>query len=308
MQALVKEINSTLLNLVGRCIEIIPGVLISIAILVATRFLADVIRRSVARLGRRTLKNVSLRTLLTQISFVTTWVVGIIVAAVIAFPGLDLSSIVALLGLGSVAVGFAFQDIFKNFLAGVLLLLQEPFNLGDQIIVSDYEGTVESIELRSTQIRTYQGEVVVVPNSVVFTNPVQVLTARAQRRTDLAIGVDYNTSLAEAIEILLRATDSVEGVLSEPEVEVDVVAFGDSSIDFLVRYWTAPQMKNVRKIKTQVMLAVKQSCDQAGISIPYPIRSLYWYDQAAFNETTSREPSIERNGHKMINRDFAGEA
>jgi len=96
------------------------------------------------------------------------WVAGSSIASVIAFPALGLGDLIGLLGLGSVAISFAFQDIFKNFLAGILLLLHEPFLLGAQIFVEGFEGTVEKISMRSTQILTDRGERVIVPNAIVF--------------------------------------------------------------------------------------------------------------------------------------------
>lgn len=284
MTALINEIQSTLLELLGRSIEILPGLLGGLIVLFVTKSVAKFIRRISSRVAKRAFKSRSLQALTNQISFVGSWAVGILTAAVIAFPGLELGSIVALLGLSSVAIGFAFQDIFKNFLAGVLLLIQEPFSIGDQVIVDGFEGTVKGIALRSTELQTYQGELVVLPNSLVFTSPVQVLTAMSKRRTDLAIGVDYNTPLSEAIETLRKAVTSIDGVLAEPGCEVDAVAFGDSSIDLLVRYWTQPEKRAVRTTQTRVMLALKQACDRANISIPYPIRSMYFYDQDTFNE------------------------
>jgi len=298
MKALIDEIQSTLLDLLGRSIEILPGLLAGVVILLLTRSFARFLRRFTSRVAKRTLKSRSLQTLVIQVSFVGAWVVGILSGAVIAFLGLELSSIVALLGLSSVAIGFAFQDIFKNFLAGVLLLVQEPFAIGDQIIVDGFEGTVQGIALRSTQLRTYQGEIVVLPNSLVFTSPVQVLTASEKRRTDLSIGVDYNTPLEEAMETLKSAVANLEGVLPEPSCEVDVVAFGDSSIDLLVRYWTHPTKQQVRQTQTRVMLSLKRACDRANISIPYPIRSMYFYDQESFNESM---PSQVRGSQSSSN-------
>lgn len=299
MPALINEIQSTLLSLLGRSIEVLPGLLAGLVILLVTRSVAKFLRRLSSRVAKRTLKSRSLQTLMVQVCFVGSWAVGILASAVIAFPGLELSSIVALLGLSSVAIGFAFQDIFKNFLAGVLLLIQEPFSIGDQIIVDGFEGTVKSIALRSTELQTYQGEIVVLPNSLVFTSPVQVLTGMSKRRTDLAIGVDYNTPLSEAIETLRAAVSSIEGVLEEPGCEVDAVAFGDSSIDLLVRYWTYPEKRQVRTTQTRAMLALKQACDRANISIPYPIRSMYLYDQDTFNEAKPLDVrQSTRNNHE----------
>ncbi|MEO1186815.1 MAG: mechanosensitive ion channel family protein, partial [Cyanobacteria bacterium J06636_27] len=229
-----------------------------------------------------------LQFLMAKTASTTTWVIGILLACVIAFPGLSLGDIVATLGLSSVAIGFAFQDIFKNFFAGILILLQQPFRIGDQIIVNDYEGTVDQIDIRTTEIITYTGERVVIPNSTVFTSVVQVRTAFDHRRTDLAVGVDYNTSLSQASDILEQTISQVEGVLNKPAPEIDLVAFGDSSIDFIVRYWTLPQQKKVRHVKTRAILSIKQAFDKADINIPYPIRTLYYYNQDKY---TSKENS-----------------
>lgn len=284
MSPLLKEIEQSLLNLLGEAVKALPAILIAIIILFITSYVANLTRRITIAAASRVVKNRSLRSLLVQTSFVAAWSVGIIVACVLAFPGLALGDIIGLLGLSSVAIGFAFQDIFKNFLAGILLLLQEPFQIGDQIVVEGFEGTVEEIAIRSTQIRTYQGERIVIPNAVVFTNAVQVMTAFPHRRTDLAIGVDYNTPLSDAVETLLSAVSEVDGVMSKPQPEVDIVGFGDSSIDMLVRYWTFPEKAQVRRTQTKVMIALKAACDRADINIPYPIRTLYYFDQDKYND------------------------
>lgn len=284
MNALLTQIQTSLLDLFGQTIKAIPAMAIAIICLILTRAAANLVKRAVNKIAQRTIKSLSLRMLTVQTGYVCTWSAGILASCVIAFPDLRLGDIIGLLGLGSVAIGFAFQDIFKNFLAGVLLLLQEPFQLGDQIIVGDFEGTVEEISIRSTQIRTYDGERVVVPNAMVFTSPVEVLTAFAQRRTDLEIGLDYNTPLAEAREVLIDATKEVEGVLSQPAVEVDVVGFGGSSIDFMVRYWTFPEIVQVRRTKSRAIVALKAACDRANYNIPYPIRTVYHFDQDKYND------------------------
>ena len=187
MNNLVETVNERLVDLTAQGLLLLPGVFLGIVVLLLTRTVANLVRRGVRRVAARALNSLSLQSLLVQFSYVTTWVAGILLASTLAFRDVGLKDIIGLLGLGSVAIGFAFQDIFKNFLAGILLLLQEPFSLGDEIIVSEFQGTVEEIALRATRIRTYQGELVVVPNSIVFTSPVQVVTGKPQRRTDLAI-------------------------------------------------------------------------------------------------------------------------
>lgn len=298
---LLETIQNSLEELVASAVKILPALLTALIIIFLTRFIAEFARGLASKIGQQTIRSKSLQFLLKKAAYVTTWVVGILFACVLAFPGLSLGDLVATLGLSSVAIGFAFQDIFKNFLAGILLLVQEPFSIGDQIIVGSYEGTVERIDIRTTSIRTYRGEKVLLPNSTVFTSAVQVRTAFGYRRTDLGIGVDYNTSLPQAKELVQRTIISVEGVLEQPEPEIDIVNFGDSSIDLVIRYWTKPQQQEVRAVKTQAIVAIKKACDQANINIPYPIRTLYFYNQEKFNDYfTSKKENFGNMNHSEV--------
>ncbi len=284
MNQILHTIFDSINIIIAKSINGIPGILAAIIIIILTRFAAEFISQLAEKLGTKTLKSHSLQILLAKITYVLVWVFGVLFAAVLAFPGLRLGDIVATLGLSSVAIGFAFQDIFKNFLAGILLLIQEPFRINDQIIVGEYEGTVESISIRTTQIRTYRGERVLLPNSTVFTSAGQVRTAFNHRRTDLGIGVDYNTPLPKAKAILLRTVYGIDDILETPEPEVDLVNFGDSSIDLIVRYWTEPSQAVVRRVQSEAMMAIKVAFDAADINIPYPIRTVYHYDQQEFND------------------------
>jgi small conductance mechanosensitive channel len=284
MSQIIQTVFNSVQDLVGTSVQVIPAILVGLIIILLTRYAAQFMQNLGNQIGKRTLRSQSLQLLLSKTAYVLAWVIGITLACVIAFPGLRLGDIIATLGLGSVAIGFAFQDIFKNFLAGVLILLQEPFRIGDQIIIEGYEGTVEQIDIRTTKIKTYKGEKVILPNATLFTNAVQVRTAYGIRRTDLAVGVDYKTPLSEAAEILEKIIARVEGVVREPAPEIDLVNFNDSSIDFQVRYWTSAEQKNVRRTQTKAILAIKKAFDDADINIPYPIRTLYFYDQEKYND------------------------
>lgn len=302
MSPIIDTVVTSLQDLLSSGIKIIPAIITALVILMLTRYGAQFTRRVAEQLGTKTLDSKSLQLLLAKTAHITTWIGGIVIACVVAFPGLSLGDIIASLGLGSVAIGFAFQDIFKNFLAGVLILIQRPFHIDDQIVVGDYEGTVEQIDIRSTQICTYDGERILVPNSEVFTSAVRVRTAFKQRRTDLAVGVDYNTSLPEARFILQRAISQVEGVLQTKVPEIDLVGFGDSSIDLIVRYWTYPRQPEVRQIQTRAIIAIKEALDAANISIPYPIRTLYYYNQEKYNDylpSSTEHNGTKRNGVKV---------
>ena len=284
MSQILDTVFNSLRELLSSAVKIIPALITGLIIILLTRYAAGFAVGIADKIGERTLKSKSLQSLLRKTANITTWIVGILLACVVAFPGLRLGDIVATLGLSSVAIGFAFQDIFKNFLSGILILIQRPFRIDDQIVIGDYEGTVERIDIRTTKIRTYGGERVLMPNSEVYTSAIVVKTAYSKRRTDLAVGVDYNTSLPEAKQILQRTIQGVEGVLNKPDPEIDLVGFGDSSIDFVVRYWTKPRQAQVRAAQTGAIIAIKKALDAADIGIPYPIRTLYHYNQEKFND------------------------
>jgi small conductance mechanosensitive channel len=279
MSEIINTIVKALLELFEQGIKTLPGLLSALVVLFLTRYAVNLVLKIADETGKRTIKSPSLQLLLLKVSRIGVWTIGILLACVLGFPGFELADIIATLGIGSVAIGFAFQDIFKNFLAGIILLAEEPFRIGDEIVIGKFQGKVENISIRTTQLRTYSGEKVLLPNSTVFTDAVKVVTAYTARRTDLAVGIDYNTSLHQAIAILQNAIEKVSGVLEDPSPEIDVVNFGDSSIDFMVRYWTNPQQKQLRNVQTLAMIEIKQALDQAEIAIPYPIRTVYYFDQ-----------------------------
>lgn len=300
-KTLIETIKNSLQDVLANSVKVIPAIFTAIIIIMLTRYAANLARQITVRLGRKAVKDRSLQILLTKISYTGTWVIGVVIACVVAFPGLRLGDIIATLGLGSVAIGFAFQDIFKNFLAGILILVQQPFRIDDQIVVDSYEGTVERIDIRTTKIKTYQGEQILIPNSTMFTSAVTVKTAYPCRRTDLMVGVDYNTDLSKAVDLLYKIIDDIDGIIETPEAEVDVVNFGGSSIDLIVRYWSDSRQKSVRQTQTKAVMAIKKIFDQEDINIPYPIRTLYFYNQTKFDDSFSTSSNNNGNGNSLPN-------
>jgi small-conductance mechanosensitive channel len=143
----------------------------------------------------------------------------LLVVATIIFPSVKPADALATLGIGSVAIGFAFKDILQNWLSGLLLLYRQPFQIGDQIKSGDFEGTVERIEARATLIETYDGQRVVIPNSDIYTRAVTVRTAFPKRRAEYDVGVGYGDDLDKACSLIREAVRGIEGVESEPAPE-----------------------------------------------------------------------------------------
>ncbi|MFA9446887.1 mechanosensitive ion channel family protein [Egicoccus sp. AB-alg6-2] len=194
----------------------------------------------------------------------------------LSVAGVQIGAVLAGLGLAGLALAFALQNILENFVAGVLILIRKPFRRGDQIESNEFMGTVEDIDLRVTRIRDFDDQVVLIPNAMVFTEPIVNLTRLGRRRTRITIGVDYRDDHDRAREVLLEAVRGVEGVLPVPEPEVLCTELGDSSVDFEVSFWSRPQMKEVRFARDRVLRACKSAVEAEGMTIPWPIRTLEW--------------------------------
>ena len=188
--------------------------------------------------------------------------------------GFNITAFVASLGLTGLVLGFALQDISRNFTAGALLMLQEPFTLGDYISVAGYEGRVVGIEMRSTELLGPDGLRVLIPNADVFTNAITNYTKISRRRVALTLGVAYDSDLSHVTAVVLDAIHAVPGLLDEPEPMLFFHNFGDSAIEFTVRYWFDTTQNNVFAAQDVGVKAIKQAFDAAGIEIPYPIHTI----------------------------------
>lgn len=258
-------------SLIASLPNIVVAVLIVLLFVLIARVLRNFIHRSTEKHERS--KNVGL--VVGRLVFGLTIVVGFFIALTILIPSFTAGELVSALGITSIAIGFAFKDILQNFLAGILILLTEPFRLGDQIIVNDFEGTVVNIETRATKIRTYDNRLVVIPNANMFTDSVTVNTAFELRRTDFDFGIAYEDDIDAAKEIILEVMRSTEGVAPDPAPDVLTVALADSSVNIRGRWWTEPTILSVLQVQDRVVSAVKKRFDAAGITIPFPIRTLY---------------------------------
>ncbi len=259
-------------------LETLPTLALAIGVLVVFWIASGFIRNLVKRLSSEAIDDENLEKLFGTIARVGVLVVGMFVSASVLFPGLEAGDLVAVLGLSSVAVGFAFKDIFQNFLAGILILLQRPFHINDQIIVDDFEGTIEDISIRATKLKTYNGERVIIPNSALYSSPVTVRTAFDTRRTVFSTGVGYDEDVDASREVIRDALDDCEHVLDDPAPQVYTSSHGDSSVNFDVRYWTKSHSSNVAKAKNEVATKVKAALDEADIEIPYPYRTVEFHD------------------------------
>lgn len=251
-------------------IKHLPNLIAAIIILVLTLFVARLAKTIINRIFRGDKIRRELLNLAKNLLGLGIWLGGFAIAAIIVFPSLSPANLFAAIGLGSVAIGFAFKDIFENFLAGIMILGREPMRIGDFIECEDVEGSVETILIRETHVRKTDGQLVILPNAMLFKNPVFIRTDRPKRRHRMMIGVDYGCDLAVAKTALESALDECGTNLDKEASEVRLIGFGSSSIDFEILWWTRSQPKNMRASYDELAFLAKRALDKEGISIPFP--------------------------------------
>jgi small-conductance mechanosensitive channel len=291
----------TLRGMAAGIIERLPYLAVGLVVLLLFYLAGRLARRAAHEAGERTRLDVQLADLFGRLAVVLLTALGVLVAAVIVFPSFTPGSLVQGLGITSVAVGFAFKDVLQNFFAGILLLLRKPFVVGDQIRVRDFEGTVEEITTRSTRIKTYDGERVVIPNGDVYTSSILVRTAYDKRRVKFGVGIGYPDSIEEARSMILRVVGAAEGVLQDPAPSAYVDELAGSSVNFTVYFWTSSHQADVLRVRDRVATAIKLGLDEAKIDMPFPHTVVLFHDQTG-NSTKDaagdrgRDPATRAGG------------
>ena len=266
----IGTLRDQLQNMATGFIEALPSIAIALIILFVTWIVARFAVRISDMIVGRTEIRASLKNLIDTLVKLGIWLIGLFIAAVVVMPDLTPASLLAGLGIGAVAIGFAFQDIFENFLAGVLIMVREKMRIGDIIECEGITGKVEHITLRETHVRKLSGELTVVPNSILFKNPVEIFTDVDQRRHEVVVGVSYDTQLDHAADVIRRAVEDVDDVLASKGVDIFAQEFNSSSVDFLVRWWAGSTPRAGWESKDKVVRAIKAALDEASIEIPFP--------------------------------------
>jgi len=197
------------------------------------------------------------------------------VVAILGIFGVPLSALGASVGLIGLGLSFALKDVIANFISGLLILVSKPFKIGDQIETGGEEGTVKDIRIRATDIKTYDGRKVIVPNSILYNDVVINNTGYDERRFEVVVGIGYDEDIEEAKELAMETLEEAGGVEEEPEPQVLVTELGGSSVDLKLRGWTKPSKANMVNSASEVTQLVKEKYDEAGIDIPYPIRTVF---------------------------------
>lgn len=279
-------------DIINSFILALPIILLGLFVFFIFYLLGTVFRRSIKKIMQhRRHYNVALVLgRLAQWFFI---LLGILVTLAIIFPSITPVDLLAGLGIGGIALALAFKDILQNYLSGILILIQEPFKIGDEIKYQNFEGHVEFIDTRTTYLKSYDGRRIIIPNGEIYTNTVTVNTTYGSRSTEYDITIGCNDDLEKASEIILKVLQSTEGVLDEPKPEVFVVDLSAYSNNIRARWWTTPRQLNVLRVASKVLNEIKVKLYEAGIDLPFPTQVSLWHDQT---EATDSIREKQREG------------
>ena len=256
-------------------IRLLPNLVIAVLVAVLFFMVARLVRNVSGRVLRRISHNYAVNNLLVTVIYVAVLTIGVFVALTIVRLDGAVTSLLAGVGIVGLALGFAFQDIAANFISGIIIAVGQPFRVGDIIGSEDNFGTVSNINLRTTTIRTFQGIDVLIPNKNLLQEVVENYTHTKDRRVDLTVGVSYGDDLEKVKELTLEAVRSLKSIEKSKEVSLFYTEFGDSSINFSVRFWAkTARQPDFLQAQSDAIMAIKKTFDDNDITIPFPIRTL----------------------------------
>lgn len=285
------SISQPFVNLWNKFIEAGPRYLVAIAILLiawlVSRIAATLIKKSIGRTSTQGHVDILIARTVSGI------ILGIGLILALSEVGMSLTGLLAAVGLASVGIGFALQDVLSNLFAGIILLLQHPFTIGDQVMIGQEEGTVENVRIRDTQVLTYEGERVYIPNQMVFSNPIVNYTSTPSLRIDVRIGIRYDDDVDKARRLIKEVLESKNGILEQPQPMILSEAEPEALI-LVARFWMDSDRNRRLNVQSEVLELIVKSFNSAGITIPYPIRTI------EFRANQEAEVDTDTNKTRMM--------
>ena len=258
--------------IIADLIRFVPRLIVALMVFVVTLLLSRPVTRAVKQTALKHIDNDEMVGLLSGIirwSIIST---GLLVA--LDQVNFDITGFVAGLGIAGITVGFALQDIARNFVAGLLLFVRRPFQVGSAVKIGGFSGIVQEIATRDTMLRTWDGEQVIISNSSVLENPISNYSALSLRRRTVIIGLGYGQNAQEAMRLFAEAVRETPGVQGEPAPSVYAEALDDSTMRLAARFWIDTKEDDLFKVHSDVVVALSLAAEQSGIELPYPIQSI----------------------------------
>jgi small conductance mechanosensitive channel len=268
-------ISHKIITWVSDFVRLLPNILVSALLLVIGIYVAKLIRKIAASLIQKVSDNRALNNLFTSVIYI--FVIAVTIFTVLSVLKLDtaVTSILAGAGIIGLALAFAFQDIASNFISGIFISFRRPLRVGHIVKVKDYMGKVEEINLRDTILRTFQGQMVIIPNKDVFQNPIENFSLLGKRRLDLNIGVSYGEDLEQVKQVTLETLKGMDHLSADDETTMFYQEFGGSTINFMLRFWVdSPEQAIYLKVGSEAIMRLKKAYDKNSIMLPFPTTTL----------------------------------
>lgn len=272
---LLRQLFEKLYGWVEGFVLILPNLIVALLVIVVFLYLSRFGERIANKILARISDNEQINGLLSSMVKIGIVAAGLFTALGILQLEKTVTSLLAGVGIIGLALGFAFQDLAANFMSGIIMSITRPFKKGEMIETNGFQGIVDTISLRSTKVRTFDGQLVLLPNKDVFGGPLINYSEDPKRRMDLSVGVSYGDDLRKVKEIAASALQGVPNRIGGRDVEVYFEEFGDSSINFQIRVWiTSYKPADFLSTRDEAVILLKEAFDQNGITIPFPIRTL----------------------------------
>lgn len=268
-------INEKLEGWLEAGIKLLPNIMVAILLAVVFGLLAKYVGRAAQKILHAALESEQIANLLASIIKVLVLFAGLFVA--LEFLGLSgtVMSLLAGAGIVGLALGFAFQDMAENLIAGIAMGIRKPFQIGDVIEADNVFGTVKIINLRNTLVETFYGQIEIIPNKILFRNILTNYTSTGVRRIELPVGISYGDDPDKAVSVIKEAINACDFVIKPEETDVFAEKFADSSINLLVWFWIDyPGETGFMQARHRAVVEIKQALERADILIPFPIRTL----------------------------------
>jgi small conductance mechanosensitive channel len=265
-----------LLGWIRDFILLLPNLAVAVLVLVGFWLAAKLVRSLLLRLLHRVSNSEQVTRLLAETVFLAFLAAGFFISLGIVGLQKTVASLLAGAGILGLALGFAFQDIAANFMAGIYMSIERPFRVGHLIQTKDFLGVVQRVHLRWTEVSTPQGQLVLIPNKQVFENPITNYTTSGKRRVDVKLGVSYSDDLEKVRQVTLKTLEEISVRKPDMDVEMFFEELGESSVKLVARFWIAfaSQQSEYLAAQSEAIEKLKRAYDENGITLPFPTQTL----------------------------------
>lgn len=253
-------------------ISLIAAIVIFALGALAIRLIVSFIGKAVEKGGK---KNTLFGNFVRNVTSKVCWAVLIVV--VLGRLGVDVTPIIAGLGVTGFILGFAFQESLGNLASGLMIAINEPFKIGDYVVIAGLEGVVQKVDMMATTLATGDNKKIVIPNKSAWGGPITNFSALGRRRVDIKIGIDYGCDVAKAIKVALETIPTVPNVLTDPAPSVLVASLDDSQVTLNLRPWA--DGANYWGVYNDTQVAIKSAFEKNGIAIPFPQLTVHLNDK-----------------------------